>query len=485
MMKNKISTKLMINFSISLISFSIIIGLVFSYLFSDYTTKIHKNDLQKRAETIAGTLSDYYSDSESLKSSSGKGKGYGSYMKFLDDIAMSDVWLVDKESQLISRGKGNMNLNYSELPKDAEYVIEEAFQGKTSFSESFSDILNTKSITVGTPIKNYDDSVIGVVLLHSPVEDISSSIHGGFKILIVSIALALIIAIIISMFMSLSFTKPLSKMKDTAILLSKGNYKVKTEVHQCDEIGELASSIDILSEKLYEASLESEKLEKLRNDFISNISHELRTPVTVLRGSLEALCDGIITKPDKVSEYHNQMLHESIHLQRLVNDLLDLSKLQNVDFKIEMDNLDLSLITEEVIHSMNRIAAKDNIKIFSNLSLSHCAILGDYSRIRQMLMIVLDNAVKFSKESSLITVNLIKNENYIELSVIDKGCGISKEDLPYIFDRFHKSNSTENKNGTGLGLAIAKQIANRHNIKIDVTSEPYIETCFTFKFPLT
>ncbi|MCI6276761.1 MAG: HAMP domain-containing histidine kinase [Clostridium sp.] len=321
-----------------------------------------------------------------------------------------------------------MNLNYSELPKDAEYVIEEAFQGKTSFSKSFSDILNTKSITVGTPIKNYDDSVIVVVLLHSPVEDISSSIHGGFKILIVSIALALIIAIIISMFMSLSFTKPLSKMKDTAILLSKGNYKVKTEVHQCD---------------------------------------------------------GIITKPDKVSEYHNHMLHESIHLQRLVNDLLDLSKLQNVDFKIEIDNLDLSLITEEVIHSMNRIASNRNIKIISNLSLSHCAIVGDYSRIRQMLMIVLDNAIKFSKEYSLITVNLIKNENYIKLSIVDNGCGISKENLPHIFDRFHKSNSNENKNGTGLGLAIANQIANRHNITIDVTSEPYIETCFTFKFPLT
>ena len=484
-MKNKISTKLMINFSISLICFSIIIGMMFSYLFSDYTMKVHKNDLQKRAETISKTLSDYYSDSESMKFSSGKGKGYGAYMKFIDEIAMSDVWIVDKESQLISRGKGNMNLSYSELPNDAEYVIEEAFQGKTSFSESFSDILNVKSLTVGTAIKNSDNTPIGVVLLHSPVEDISSSVNGGFKILAISIGAALIIAIIISIFMSLSFTRPLNKMKNTAILLSKGNYAVKTEVHQSDEIGELASAIDILSEKLYESSLESEKLETMRNNFISNISHELRTPVTVLRGSLEALCDGIITDSNKVSEYHNQMLTESIHLQRLVNDLLDLSKLQNIDLKIEMDNLNLCLIVEEVVHSMNRIASQRNIEIFLNEVSKSCPINGDYSRIRQMIMIVLDNAVKFSQDNSAIEVNLVDKENFIELSIVDHGCGILEDDLPNIFDRFHKSNSHENKNGTGLGLAIAKQIAHRHNVIIDVTSKPYVKTCFTFKFPAT
>lgn len=172
--------------------------------------------------------------------------------------------------------------------------------------------------------------------------------------------------LLISTLLSISFTKLLTKMKAVAIKLSNEEYNVKTYVEQNDEIGELAYTIDMLCEKLYISSKESENLEKMRRDFISNISHELRTPVTVIRGSLEALCDGILNEPKKISEYHNQMLSESIRLQRLVNDLLDLSKLQNSDFKLKMTPLNLIDILNSSIRSMKPIANKKGINIILN-----------------------------------------------------------------------------------------------------------------------
>lgn len=132
---------------------------------------------------------------------------------------------------------------------------------------------------------------------------------------------------------SWKFTKPLNKMRLVAEKMSEHDYTERCNIDQKDEIGQLAQTLDGLGERLLEADQASKKLEQLRRDFIANISHELRTPVTVIRGSLEALCDRIVTEPQEVEDYHRQMLAETLFLQRLINDLLDLSRLQNTDFR--------------------------------------------------------------------------------------------------------------------------------------------------------
>ena len=130
-------------------------------------------------------------------------------------------------------------------------------------------------------------------------------------------------------------------MKDTALELAQGNYNKKNNIELSDEIGQLANAIDFLSDKLFRASKQKEKLDQFRNDFLVNISHELRTPITIIRGSLEALVDKVVSKPEQIDEYHRQMLQESISLQRLTNDLLEISKLQNDDFTIVKEDLNL------------------------------------------------------------------------------------------------------------------------------------------------
>ena len=410
-------------------------------------------------------------------------------MRMIEDIAMGEVWIVDAKTGNIVQGRNEKGkpLSYLKLPPNAEETIKKAISGEITTTENFNDYLNENSITVAVPIKN-GETIEGVVLLHSPVKYMSSALKSGIYTLIFSILAALILASISAVWLSISFTKPLNKIRDTTTELAKGNYEVTTQVKQSDEIGELAKSIDKLALQLDKSSKESERFEKMRQNFIANISHELRTPITVIRGSIEAICDGIISDPKQLKDYNEQILSDSIHLQRLVNDLIDLTKLQNTDFSIDKSTINLFEIINDAVRSMKQISTKKGVKI--NFSAENAIeenrylFVGDYQRIRQMIIIVLDNAIKFSNENQKVDILLKKENKKYELKIYDSGRGIDPENIGEIFNRYHKSNTEENKNGMGLGLAIAKEIALRHNIEIFVKSVPNIKTIFTFLIPV-
>lgn len=477
MLNNKIALKLSLSFALALIIFSIIISGVFLVLFKQYTVDLHKTQLQNYAQSLAQSLS------------TGRrynGMGYGAHLYFSSEIMGYNVWIVDENMNVITprnmqhHKMMHANYTFSELPPNASEVIREVFQDKTVFSEGFSDVLSQLTLTVGVPIKDANGKVWGAVLLHSPVEGTTDGIYQGLMILGISIILALIIVLALAILFSYFFTKPLTKMKSVAMQLAEGNYQAKCNIKQKDEVGELANVMDLLAGRLDEASKESLKLEQMRKDFVSNISHELRTPVTVIRGSLEALCDKIITDPKQIDEYHLQMLNEAKFLQRLVGDLLDLSRLQNPDFAIEKQELNLNDVISDVVRSARQIAKNKNININIDLENPNLKISGDYGRLRQMFLIILDNAIKFSFENNKVDV-LVKNDTII---IRDYGIGINEKDLPHIFDRFYKTHGEHNKVGTGLGLAIAKQIAERHNIELIAQNNFYGGAKFIFKIPL-
>lgn len=477
MLNNKIALKLSLSFALTLIIFSIIISGVFLVLFKQYTVDLHKTQLQNYAQSLAQSLS------------TGRrynGMGYGAHLYFSSEIMGYNVWIVDENMNVITprnmqhHKMMHTNYTFSELPPNASEVIREVFQDKTVFSEGFSDILSQLTLTVGVPIKDANGKVWGAVLLHSPVEGTTDGIYQGLMILGISIILALIIVLALAILFSYFFTKPLTKMKSVAMQLAEGNYQAKCNIKQKDEVGELANVMDLLAGRLDEASKESLKLEQMRKDFVSNISHELRTPVTVIRGSLEALCDKIITDPKQIDEYHLQMLNEAKFLQRLVGDLLDLSRLQNPDFAIEKQELNLNDVISDVVRSARQIAKNKNININIDLKNPNLKISSDYGRLRQMFLIILDNAIKFSFENNKVDV-LAKNDTII---IRDYGIGINEKDLPHIFDRFYKTHGEHNKVGTGLGLAIAKQIAERHNIELIAQNNFDGGAKFIFKIPL-
>jgi len=483
MMKSKIVHRLILYFSATLLLFSFIIGGIFMTLFKAHTIEVQKSELETRATKMAATLSGLleeaqYSSGPRQGMMNGSQGGYMAYLRYLNDIANADVWIVDENLDLITIGpRSNSSFNYTDLPKDADTVVKNVFQGDTTFSEGFSDLLEAPTLTIGTPIQK-DGAIVGALLLHSPVKGIDDAIGQGFRILSISVLFALLLSIILSIFLAVSFTKPLKKMTTSAVRLAGSDYSAKTGVQSNDEIGELASAIDTLGTRLAIASRESEKLTQLRRDFVANVSHELRTPITVIRGSLEALNEEVVTDPALIKEYYQQMLNESVFLQRLVDDLLDLSRLQNTDFTIEMQELNLCEVLSDVVRSARNKALHKEITVEYEEAPTICKVTGDYGRIRQMFMIIIDNAIKFSPECSVVTISHTGRT----VSIKDHGIGIPEEDLPYIFERFYKSASELNKNGTGIGLQIAKQIADRHGVRIEVVSKPSVGTQFTLEF---
>lgn len=508
-MKYKITRKLVLYFTSVILLFSLVVGGAFLLLFTRHTEQIYRADMQKRAEAIAAGVADYLEDGSPaldevpvIAKGSANGKqtgtallvqsgatgttgrnntsGYNTYITAIQDIAMGEVWIVDQSAETISVGTGKKAITYAELPSAALALVDEVFEGDVAFSEGFSPLLEDTSITVGAPVLSAEGEVIAAVLLHDYIANMQTAVRSGFSTLGISLALALIAAVGIAVLLAKRFIQPLKKMEETTQQLADNHYEAHTGIVQNDEMGSLAANIDILAEKLAEAAQESAKLDKMRKDFITSISHELRTPVTVIRGSLEALNDHVVEDPAKIDEYYQQMLTESIHLERMINDLLELSRLQNPDYQMEMSSLNFVDVVENAIRSVRYIAREKGITLtFSKEPLAFM-LMGDYTRLRQMLLAVMENAVKFSAEKGEIRITLTGAGEGCRLAITDNGPGIPGKDQPYIFEKFFKSNEESNKQGTGLGLAVAKQIADRHGIVLSVESTPGKGSTFLF-----
>lgn len=500
-MKNKIAVKLTLYFTAVLLVFALIIGGVFYEFFKQHTIDLKKREMRVQAQKIAEVISDNMSF---LEQRYGAGISSSRFINYLDNITQEIVWVVDSERglninkermerQMQARrqkmhGHGrhengqqppappqNPKDAYDKLPPHIREKVEQGFAGQRFIVEEYNDWLDGIMLTVGEPVYDKSGTVKAVVLLHSPVQGLHDAVWAGLRILFLSVVAALVLGMALSVIFSWRFTRPMKLMRNNAERLAERDYKARNGLRQQDEIGELARTLDVLAQRLQLADEESQKLEKLRRDFIANISHELRTPVTVIRGSLEALRDGVVTEKAEVDEFHEQMYNESIFLQRLINDLLDLSRLQNTDFPIEKAPLNFCDVIQDAVRGARQLGKEKNLRITARLDSEIYMLNGDYGRLRQMLMIFLHNSVKFSPEGG--GVELLLNGN--KLQVVDHGCGMKPEDVPHAFDRFYKARNEQNKSGSGLGLAIAKQIALRHDMQLELASEAGAGTTIT------
>lgn len=473
--KSSIAWQLGVSFAAALLVFSLAVSVIFTALFKDYTLDIYRAQLQHSARAVAQSLSGHH-----------MGMMLNFYLHCIGDITNADIWIVDAEKNFIAPSSsmghgmmhGRMPRRSTDLPPDAGKAVDDVLAGQEVFSEGFSSVFSETSLTAAVPITDSRGQVQGAVLLHAPVSGMTQTINRGLMILAASVGAALLIVLLLASALSYILTRPLLRMKETALQLAGGNYKAKCCLKRQDEIGDLANALDLLAQRLDEAKRRSDALDKLRRDFTANVSHELRTPVTVIRGSLEALKDGIVSEPDKVDQYYSQMLSEAKFLERLIGDLLELSRLQNPDFPIEMSTVAVKDVLHDALRSARAIAAAKQIRLQADIDDFNITMQGDYSRLRQMLLIVLDNAVKFSPDGAAVEITAGQDT----VTIRDHGPGIAPELSEHIFDRFYKSRDERNKKGTGLGLAIARQIAGRHGISIKAANAPGGGACFYFYF---
>ncbi|SHI19696.1 HAMP domain-containing sensor histidine kinase [Desulfosporosinus lacus] len=230
---------------------------------------------------------------------------------------------------------------------------------------------------------------------------------------------------------------------------------------------------------------QSERLEQLRRDFVANVSHEFRTPLTVIRGSVEGLVDGMVENSEDIKRYHQRILSETRGLERLVGDLMELSRLQSGKIMIHQNRVHISSLLADLVKSLQTIADQKEIKILYQPESDLPPFLGDYDRLRQLFVIFLDNAIKYSPPNTLVWVeSRILENNTLSIIIRDQGYGIAADELPYIWDRFYKVDSSRKGLGTGLGLAIAKHLLELHDGKVSVQSELGKGTEIEIKLPM-
>lgn len=478
-----LSWRLMRLFAALLVIFTLLVGILYNTLMRRQTIAHYSETMQRDAHTIAQNLSEWIAPSnyEGLDDTLFivSGETLAPYLSFIEQLTNSTVYIVDTHHNVTGYFSGVVQqIQNPQLPSYLEQCISLGFMGKTPFIQA--EIDGETYLTTSMPVMNAHSRVLGVVLLVSTLREQGYAQVPSTTILLNSLMFSFPLAVLLSYFFSRMFTRPIFRLQKVALSLAGGEYETRTQMTSSDEIGSLAHSMDVLAERLEEARRHDEQLRMQQQAFFSNISHELKTPVTIIRGSLEALADGVIRGEENIRAYYRQMIAESRWLQRLIQDLLELSRLQSHDFSLNTGELELSELLGDVAMSASALCERKSIVFSCQEPTARFTLCGDYTRLRQMLLAVIDNSVKFTPSGRCIRLSLDSTRPVIVIA--DEGIGIPREEVAHIFDRFRHTRDAS-RESTGLGLAIVQEIARRHSIRIDVDSQEGKGTTFTFTFP--
>lgn len=316
-------------------------------------------------------------------------------------------------------------------------------------------------LAVSTPIWQ-DDNVIGVLRYTSSLEEVDKTVFNiVLFVLFIGIAVFLL-ALLVSILLSKSIVKPLEDLTKTAEQMALGNFNVEIPKPPYeDEIGKLAETLNYMAEEIV-------KTDKMKKDFISSISHELRTPLTSIKGWSETILTGSLENKEESVEGLNIIIRETDRLTNLVDDLLDFSRYQSMNIKLDKKYVPINSLVTQVKEELE-IKAREKHQVI-NIKNTRANITAhvDPNRIKQVLLNILDNAIKFSPLNGIINITISSDGDDIKIIIEDKGRGIAEEDLASIKTRFYKADLKSP--GSGLGLAIADEIITLHGGSLDIES---------------
>jgi len=302
-------------------------------------------------------------------------------------------------------------------------------------------------------------------------------LNAMIKTIIMSSLWLMLAALIAVYIISERLVSPLRAMSRASREFAAGHFDVRVPVTGCDEVAELAEAFNNMASSL-------EHSEEMRRMFLANVSHDLRTPMTTISGFIDGIIDGAIP-PEKHEYYLGVIASEVRRLSRLVSSLLDITRIQAGERKFNMMPFDICEQAREIIISSEQRLEEKKLDVVFDADADNIYVAADRDAIHQILYNICDNAIKFSREGGRYEIGIHEKGGKVTVSVYNEGVGIETEDLPYVFDRFYKSDKSRglDKTGVGLGLYIARTIIEAHKEKIWVESE-YGKWC-RFSFTLT
>ncbi|MDS0525821.1 cell wall metabolism sensor histidine kinase WalK [Clostridium sp. SHJSY1] len=455
----------------------IIVSLFFYIFFSQYYLTVKEKQLLIQGKEMADILSDYIKDKDFKK--------INELVDNFNKVNISHMWILDKNNNIIS---GTNELNHDDKICPNSNQVERALNGEEVYNKGIIKYVNEPVLSVALPIYA-QDKIQGAIFVCNPLSDIINSIMQTFRIVIVAGGIAIIISIFVSYFISMSIVKPIKEITDVSLEISKGNFSHEVPVNSSDEIGKLADTFNYMMVTLDKTmrDLENEKnkmskLERLQRQFVANAAHELRTPLTSVRGYVEAILDGVIKSKEEEKRYLSIILKETLRMHRLVNSLLDLSRIESGQIKINKKRLNISEVVNRTVMKLKPIVEDQDIVLVLDIPEKLPMVWGDEDLIQQVIINYITNAVRFTSAGGSIEVKVEQDINEVYVHVIDTGIGISPENLTKVWGRFYKIDETRqlSKEGAGLGLSLVKEIIQLLGGRTWVESELEKGSIFSF-----
>lgn len=403
------------------------------------------------------------------------------YMELISDGITSyentSIWVVR-----IAGDIGLLQFQYK--PKGSDYVME-----ITPFSKEeiinvlrgniiknigkFGERFSVPVLTIGIPLK-IGGNIKGAIFFHTPIEEIDLILYDIYADIWKATLFSAVLAVVLLYWTSRRISKPLSQMSEVSREIASGNYKRRVNVSSKDETGQLALSFNAMADSL-------ERLEDMRRTFVANVSHELRSPLTSMRGYIQGVLDNTFD-PEEQEKYLTIALEETERLNKLINELLDLSQIESGQFPLNIQVFDINeQIRRLIIAQEEKINVKE-IDVEIDFQSDKCMVKADPDRIKQVIINLLDNAIKFNRHQGKIFIKTWKNRGKVYVKIQDQGIGIPKDEIANIWDRFYQVEKSRSgrERGTGLGLSIVKKIIEEHQENIWVNSSLGEGSAFIF-----
>ena len=482
-MKSLYGRQFLLTAGMILISFAML-GVSFFVLSYRYTLQETRQSIERNTDDVARFTANVRAEGVGVRS-----VAYQLYIANVAHISNAFVLITEADGEMVLCSDGvtvTSGLSGQYIPQDiAEQVVQQGdYKGMTTLGGLFPE----KRFVAGTPITITTQNIItgqteqtlaGVAYMAAEVSDLTELWRAFTSIFFFTAVVVLCIAFITSSITSLRQTKPLKEIAETARKFGHGEYEVRVTGYENrrDEVGELAEAFNAMADSI-------SKSEERRSEFVANISHELKTPMTTIAGFSDGILDGTIPQ-EKERAALQTISSETRRLSRLVRRMLDLSRLQSAENVTAQEQFDVSEVMLRVLVSLETKVNARRLDVDTQLPDAPVEVWGDPDGITQVCYNLLDNAIKFSDEGSTMGISITTKGGKAYVAVRNHGQTIPPEELAMIFDRFHKSDKSRSvdRDGVGLGLYIVKTLLNKRKENITVTSQDGV-TEFVFTLTL-
>ena len=446
----------------------IIIASFISDLTMEHLRREKSEALYKEATLIANTYaSDLYEYTTSLDS-------VKKQLDALDTYLSATIWIINPSGRMILDSTQPIDVSTEKIVENFDPTIT---AGSYYTIGNFFEYFDENMLSVLAPITS-DYTVKGYVVIHTSIDELEQTKEGFLKISYITFLVLFMLSLIILVFFTESVYLPLRKITTATEHYASGNMHYELNIDSNDEIGYLASILSYMAGEIAKGEDNQKKL-------VANVSHDFRSPLTSIRGFLEAMQDGTIP-PELYPKYIDIVLNETQRLIKLTNSLLTLNNLNTKGMLLEKTVFDINRIIHDTVVSFEPSFHQKQLKANLILTDEQMMVHADMGKIQQVLYNLLDNAIKFSHSDSEIKIETYEKHSKIFVSVKDYGIGIPKENINQIWSRFYKTDLSrgKDKKGTGLGLSIVKEIIRSHNEIINVISTEGVGTEFVFSLPI-